>query len=187
VPRTAVTSILWTEASALTADTRPQLVFIGDFSRSDDLALEANVFGAARMQLAARVFRHVRVSPADAARDAKLAGYRADTPVLLIVTPDATRAFALKGAELTAVEAIDKMTTVTANVSTDDLPTIVATAERTQVAIAAVDDELRTIARTPMADADRRAAYAAATARRDALVTEFRSHFVLHARTLART
>ena len=154
---------MWTEGTGLTPDARPQLVLIGDLSRSDVAAREAAVFGAARMQLAARVFRHVHVSPADAARDARLAGYPADSPVLLVVTPDATKAFA------------------------DDLPSIVTAAERTQAAIAAVDAELQTIASTPLTAADRGARVAAATARRDALVLEFRAHFVLHARTLARS
>ena len=178
---------MWTEGTGLTPDARPQLVLIGDLSRSDVAAREAAVFGAARMQLAARVFRHVHVSPADAARDARLAGYPADSPVLLVVTPDATKAFALRGPELTAVEALAKMAAVTAAVSTDDLPSIVTAAERTQAAIAAVDAELQTIASTPLTAADRGARVAAATARRDALVLEFRAHFVLHARTLARS
>jgi len=170
---------------SLTPDVRPQLVLIGDLSRPDVAALEATIFGATRMQLAARVFRHLRVSPSAAARDPKLSAYVADVPVLLVATPDATRAFALKGTGLTAVEAIDKMSVVTASVSTDNLPSIVAAAELTQASIAAVDDELRAIGSMSMTDADRRAAYASATGRRNALVTEFRSHFVLHLRTLA--
>ena len=186
-PQASAGSIHWSRATGLTADARPQLVFVGDLSRSDVAAREAAVFGTARMQLAARAFRHVHVSPADAARDPKLAGYPTGAPLLLVVTPDATKAFELHGDGLTAAEAFAKMTAVTASVSTDDLATIVAAAERTQSAIAAVDDELRTIASTPMTDADRRARAAAATTRRDALVVEFRAHFVLHLRAQARS
>lgn len=180
-------SLIWTTAARLTADSRPQLVFIGELARPDDAAHEAAVFGFPRMQLAARVFRRVSISRADAARDPTLSQYVADAPVLLVATPDATRAFALRGTTLTAVDALEKMSTVTAEVSSDNLPAIVTAAERTQAAIAAVDEELRRFGLMSMTEADRRAGVAAATARRDALVVQFRSQFVLHARTIARS
>lgn len=184
-PLAVPTALLWTDAAALTADARPQLVLIADLARADVVRREAALFGSGRMQLAARVFRHVHLAPADAAKDPRLAGFAADAPVLLVATPDGTKAFSLRGADLTADGALEKMTAVTASVSTDDLSTIVANAERTQTSIAAVDAELAALARTPLSEADRQARTAAATARRNALVTEFRAQFVLHARTTA--
>lgn len=181
------TSLLWTSAAAVAPDARPQLVFIGDLASPEDASRESAMFALPRMQLAARAFRHLAVTKADAARDPRLVSYAPNAPVLLIMTPDAGRAFELHGTSLTATEASEKMRAVVASVSTDDLTAIVDASEKTQAAITAVDEEIRGLATAALPDADRRDRLAAAARRRDALVVEFRERFVLHPRTVARS
>lgn len=181
------TSLLWTNATVVAPDARPQLVFIGDLTSPEDASRESTMFALPRMQLAARAFRHLAVTKADAARDPRLVSYAPNAPVLLIMTPDAGHAFELHGTSLTATEASEKMRAVVASVSTDDLTAIVDASERTQAAITAVDEEIRGLATAILPDADRRDRLAAAARRRDALVVEFRERFVLHPRTVARS
>lgn len=185
-PTPPLPPVVWERATRVELCDLPQLVWIGDGTRPDEVAREHAIFSGPKTNLGSHAFRLVRISAADAARDARLAAWAGFSgPTLVALSADGAKARVITPELMVPRPVWGAMKEVTQVTFTDDLETIVAEARRNLAETERLEAERLAVTMSRLAETDRQTRLAAIGRRRTELEAALRSLWTLHPRKSA--
>ena len=185
-PAPLLPPVTWQRVSKVELGSAPLLVWIGDGTRSDEVARERLVFGVPKTVLGSHAFRCLRVPAADAARDPRLTAWAGFSgPTLVVISADGAKSTAIAAESMAPRPVWIAMKEVTAANFNDDLEVVVATARLNLEETERLEAQRRDLNRTQLAETDRQVRLAAITRRLTELSSELLTLWTLHPRKAA--
>ncbi len=186
LPAVALSPVTWQRVTRVELGSAPLLVWIGEGTGADEIALERVAFGVPKTNLGSHAFRRLRISAADAARDPRVSAWAGLAgPTLVVMSADGAKTTALGAGSLVPRPVWVAMKEVTAATFNDDLEVVVASARLNLEETERLEAQRRELAGTTLTETDRQVRLAAITRRLTELSSELLSLWTLHPRKAA--
>lgn len=182
----ALEPVSWVPVSRVELGAAPALVWIGQGTLPDEVALERFAFGVPKTNIGSHAFRRLRISAYDAAQDPLVKAWAGTPgPTLVALSADGKSSKAVGAAEMAPKPVWIAMKEVAAANFNDDLEMVVAQARLNLEETERLEAQRRELSLSQVAEADRQARMAAIVQRMTELGSQLLSLYTLHLRKAA--